>query len=198
MNDAQRIRYRTGIPERLRSRAVALYDEAFGSKLALAVSDPTQRRQLLMQGFVLEYAIAAISAQGLLGIAGLQTANGSLTGGIQYRDLLQQLGFLRGNLAATVFGLYERQAQPGQLLMDGIVVDRHARGLGIGGRLLDEVCRYARRNDYRSIRLDVIDTNPRAKQLYERVGFKTVKVERFPLLQRLLGFGGTTTMVRDV
>jgi ribosomal protein S18 acetylase RimI-like enzyme len=37
--------------------------------------------------------------------------------------------------------------------------------------LLAEVITFTATHEYRQIRLDVIDTNPRARALYERVGF---------------------------
>lgn len=82
--------------------------------------------------------------------------------------------------------------------MDGITVLSGYRGRGIGGVLLDKVKEYALQNGFRSIRLDVIDTNPRAKVLYERNGFKAVKREEFPYLKKVLGFGGSETMTFNI
>lgn len=83
-------------------------------------------------------------------------------------------------------------------MMDGITVHREMRGLGIGTRLLDEIKRYARENGYSSVRLDVIDTNPGARRLYEREGFVATKTEHFGYLRRILGFGAATTMVYKI
>jgi ribosomal protein S18 acetylase RimI-like enzyme len=60
--------------------------------------------------------------------------------------------------------------------------------------LLDEIASYARENDYDRVRLDVIDTNPRARKLYERKGFKAIETQKYPYLRWLLGFGGSTAM----
>ena len=80
--------------------------------------------------------------------------------------------------------------------MDGISVSSDARGRGIGGRLLEEVESYAISHGFESIRLDVIDTNPDAKRLYERKGFSVTKSESFGWLRWLLGFGGSETLVK--
>ena len=53
----------------------------------------------------LEYVIAAISYDTLLGIAGFNAGEGSLTGGMDYHGLLKNLGFFNGNWAAFVFSL---------------------------------------------------------------------------------------------
>ncbi|WP_414122566.1 GNAT family N-acetyltransferase [Vreelandella titanicae] len=82
--------------------------------------------------------------------------------------------------------------------MDGIAVDSRFRGRGIGSRLLDSIIAHAVDNGFETIRLDVIDSNPRARRLYESKGFIAVNEEHFPYLKWLIGFSGSTTMVLKV
>lgn len=49
-----------------------------------------------------------------------------------------------------------------------------ARGTGIGTTLIEEQRRRAVRDGYRRMTLDVADDNPRAEQLYRRLGFEIV------------------------
>jgi ribosomal protein S18 acetylase RimI-like enzyme len=46
------------------------------------------------------------------------------------------------------------------------------------------------------LRLDVIDTNLRARALYERLGFRAVRSESLGPLRHLFGFQTAITMVR--
>lgn len=184
-----------GTPECVRYRAAQLYDVAFGSKLSLAVPDEKRRIDMLAKGFVLEHSISAITNGKLVGLAGFSTPDGSLTSGIEYRSLLSDLGFLGGNRAAAVFSVYDRESHKGELLMDGIVVDASCRGQGVGTRLFTSLIKLATERGYSTIRLDVIDTNPDARRLYERLGFVAKKTERFEFLRWLLGFGASTTMI---
>ena len=190
--------FQIGLPEQFRADAAKLYDEAFGQKLSVAVRSNEKRISLIQKGFIIEYAIVALSDNTLLGIAGLHTSSGSLTGGISYKDLLSELGFLKGNWAAIIFSLYDRKPKAGELLMDGIAVHADSRGKGVGSKLLEKIAMYAQQNKFKNVRLDVIDINPEAKKLYERMGFKAVKTERFPYLRWLLGFSGSTTMLLSV
>ncbi len=192
--DAARIRYQIGLPERFRASAAALYDEAFGAKFSLAIRSGERRRRLLRNCLMPAYAIVALWEDRLAGIAGLHTPDGALTGGMTYAELLALLGFIRGNRAALVFSLYEREPAPGELLMDGIAVHPEARGKGVGGRLLGEVVAYAAAHGFDRVRLDVIDTNPGARKLYDRNGFRAVKTEPFAYLRWLLKFGASTQM----
>jgi len=196
--DASELIFQRGLPEHCRSSAASLYDEAFGPKFSVAVRSDQKRLSLLKDCFVSEYAIVAMNDNRLIGIAGFHTPEGSLTGGITYNGLVSRLGFFRGSWAAVIFNLYDRKPARGELLMDGIAVRGDFRGKGVGSKLLDEIARYASENNYNRIRLDVIDTNPRARKLYERRGFKVVKTEKFPYLRWLLGFSSSTTLVLSI
>ncbi len=187
-----------GIPEQYREQAAELYDEAFGQKFSAAIASRERRIELFIESFKLEYAVAAIADGGIVGLAGFQTDDGSLTSGIDYKLLLSQLGFIRGNKAALIFSLYERAKKPDEMIMDGIVVGSSMRGIGIGTRLLEEVASIARELKYQTLRLDVIDANPGARRLYERRGFVVTEEVKFGYLRWILGFGGATTMLRQM
>jgi len=195
---AEDISYLVGLPEKHRTAAVDLYEEAFGQKFSVAIPDKEKRRQFLKKCFMLEYAIGAVYQDKLIGLAGFKTPQGSLTGDITYSELLSLLGIFKGHWAIAIFELYERKAALQELVMDGISVHSDARGKGVGSRLLSEVARYAKEHQFNRVRLDVIDINAKAKKLYERMGFTAVKVDSYPYLKWLLGFGGSTTMVLKI
>lgn len=175
-----------------------LYEEAFGLKFCRAIPDKNKRLNVLSKSFVPEYSFAAFSDKKLVGLAGFKVASGSLTGGIGATGLIEQLGFLGGLWACFVFSLFERELEERELVMDGIAVDSDFRGQGIGSLLLDQIITYAKENNFESIRLDVIDSNPRARKLYESKGFVALKSESFPYLKWLVGFSGATTMKLDL
>ena len=64
--------------------------------------------------------------------------------------------------------------------------------------LLHEAAGRARAVGIEVIRLEVVDTNPRARSLYEREGYVAVRTEHTPYLRRAMGFGAVTTMERRV
>ncbi len=55
-----------------------------------------------------------------------------------------------------------------------LLVDRRARGLGIGKRLVEECVTFARRVGYRKIILGTNDIAVTARNLYEKAGFQLV------------------------
>lgn len=178
--------------------AAELYEEAFGAKFTRAIPDKLKRIAILSKSFVPVFSFAATSGNDIIGIAGFQVSDGSLTGGIGAKKLIQELGFFSGLWACLVFSLFKRQPKARELIMDGIAVDSGFRGQGIGSELLDQIIHYAAENGFDSVRLDVIDSNPRARKLYELKGFVEVSSESFPYLKWLIGVSGSTTMVLKV
>ena len=187
-----------GLPDEMRVEAALLYDAAFGTKFAPAISDQQKRLHLLAESFLPEFAVVALSEGRLVGLTGFQTQKGAFTGGISYARLCKHLGVVLGAWALLVLLLYQRKAAKHQLLIDEISVAPSMRGKGIGTQMLEKLQRDALFEGYVSIQLDVIDTNPAARRLYERMGFVAKKTERFESLRWLLGFGASTTMEYEV
>jgi len=59
-----------------------------------------------------------------------------------------------------------------------LLVERWARGLGVGTRLVDEVLRFARRAGYQRIVLSTYDVLVSARRIYQAAGFTLVSEER--------------------
>ncbi|MFF8652808.1 GNAT family N-acetyltransferase [Streptomyces huasconensis] len=188
---------RRGVPAGAEPRAAALYWEAFGRKLGPALNPPDKAVPFIAAHLDPERAVCALLDGELVGLAGYQLDGRSLTGG-SAAAVLRAYGRVRGLPRLLLLALFERRPAPGQLVMDGIAVDARMRGRGVGSLLLQEVAALATEAGCREIRLDVIDTNPRARALYERRGFTAVRTERTPYLRRLLGFGAVTTMRRTL
>jgi ribosomal protein S18 acetylase RimI-like enzyme/catechol 2,3-dioxygenase-like lactoylglutathione lyase family enzyme len=191
-------RIQRGFADAHRHTVAQLYDAAFGSKLALAIPEEKERLAVLAAGFDPQFALLAWRGDVVLGVAGFKTERGAFTGALCWRLLRAKLGLWGAVRAMLVLSLFEREAAPNQLLMDGIAVAPSARGGGLGRGLLSALAKHAAEHGYQSIRLDVIDTNPGARRLYERMGFVAWRTERFEYLRWLLGFSAATQMVLPI
>ncbi|KUN37343.1 molybdopterin-guanine dinucleotide biosynthesis protein MobC [Streptomyces longwoodensis] len=188
---------RRGVPEGAEGEVAALYWEAFGRKLGPALDPPETGRAFIAAHLNHDRGVTALADGTVVGVAGYRLGGRALTGG-DVPDVLSTYGVLRGLPRLAVLALFDRTPEEAELVMDGIAVDARHRGQGIGSLLLAQVAAVAAENGCRRIRLDVIDTNPRARALYERHGYVARHTERTPYLRRLLGFGAVTTMYRPV
>ena len=129
------IEYRVGIPASSRRRAAELYKDAFHQKFFPVVKSQEKMVEILTESIKPEYAVAAFEGESLVGLAGFHHSGSSFTGGGNAYGLIKRLGLFKGLWAIFVFGiLYERKAGPGELLMDGIVVDPSMRSKGYWDR----------------------------------------------------------------
>lgn len=187
---------RPGLDGRHRVAAAELFWAAFAGKLGLLMRPDHKAIAFLVRVIDPSHAFSAVSDNGeLLGVAGFKTRNGTFVGG-GLRDLAAVYGWIGALWRGVLLELLERKVEPGLLLMDGIFVHETARGLGVGSALLDTIHDEAKRRGLSGVKLDVIDTNPRAQALYERKGYRPVSVSQTGPFRWLFGFRAATTMVR--
>lgn len=193
-----RVTLHRGLPDSLRPAAARLYWQAFGGKLGTVLGPDARAVAYLVRVIRADHVIVALDDSGaLLGLAGFKTPRGSFAGGTP-ADLAAVYGRFGGWWRGLLFAWLGREVDNDRFLIDGICVAREARGQGVGSALLDALCDEARSRGYAAVRLDVIDTNWRARALYERQGFLPVDTRPIGLLRHVFGFAAATTMVRPV
>jgi ribosomal protein S18 acetylase RimI-like enzyme len=185
-----------GLPDRWRSDAARLYYEAFRLKTNFLFGSREQTLAVLHCDFAAEQALIAVQGERLVGLAGIQHGRPFLD--VRFRTYVRVFGWFTALWRYALGIMLHRRARPGELVMDGIAVDEAVRGQGVGTKLLHGVIEFAREHGYQMVRLDVVDTNPRARQLYERVGFVATATHRHPQAQRVMGFSASTTMIKQV
>lgn len=82
-----------------------------------------------------------------------------------------------GALAGSVLCVPDAEDPAGTARLRVLLVERWARGLGIGGRLVEEVLRFARHAGYGKVTLSTYDTLGSARRIYQAAGFSLVKSE---------------------
>jgi ribosomal protein S18 acetylase RimI-like enzyme len=186
---------RLGLPADQRGAAVALYWQAFGGKLGRVMGPEDRAFAFLDRVMRDDHVIVALEDGRLLGMIGFKTPAGAFAGG-GMADLRAVYGLAGGLWRGMLLRALSRDVETTRFLIDGICVSREARGRGIGTALVQALCDEARRRGHAEVRLDVIDTNWRARALYERLGFAATATERLGPLRHVFGFSSATTMVR--
>ena len=184
-----------GIPEHLLADAAALYWQAFGGKLGQVMGPKAKAMRYLARVIQRDHAIVALDETGaLLGMAGYKTPAGSFAGGTA-ADMRAIYGLTGTAWRMPLLWSLGREVDNDRFLLDGICVAPASRSMGIGAALMDMICDEGRARGYSHIRLDVIDTNWRARALYERLGFAIEKTDDIGLLRFAFGFRRSHTMI---
>lgn len=186
----------SGFTEAERERVARLFWEAFSDKLGRIMRPEARALAFLHRALRADFARVARDGEGrLLGVAGIKTAEGGLvTGG--FAELAAAYGWPGALWRGPLLELTERPLAPGQMLLDGLFVSAAARGRGVGTALIGAVMAEAAERGLSEVRLDVTDTNPRARALYTRLGFVAAGEERLGPLRLVFGFRQSTRMIR--
>lgn len=183
-----------GFADQERAQAAALFWQAFAAKLGKVMGPDEKGLAFFEIALNPDFALVARDETGrILGLAGFKTRDGAFAGG-NMSDLARVYGWFGAIWRALVLSVLERELKPGVFQMDGIFVAAEARGKGVGTALLNAIKREARNHNMSEVQLDVIDTNPRARSLYEREGFQPLGQEKTGPLKYLFNFSSATKM----
>lgn len=187
-----------GLPTSLKADAAALYWQAFGGKLGRVMGPDARALAFLQRVIRADHVYVALDDHGrLLGLAGFKTPDGAFAGG-GWADMRAIYGVGGVLWRAPLLALLSREVDNDRFLLDGICVAPAARGLGVGSALMAAIENEARMRGYAYVRLDVIDSNWRARALYQRLGYAAVNTVPLGLLRHVFGFNAAVTMVKPL
>ncbi len=187
---------REGIGEEFRAQAAEIYWHAFRDKLQNVLGPDEKGRAYFSRAFVLDKAFIAYEGDELLGVVGFDIGEGGIISD-RMVDFFKIYG-LSTFWRIFLLSAFTRRVEPYSLQMDGIAVLESARGQGVGSELMNAIIKKAYDTNRRYILLDVIDRNTRAKALYERMGFYTLREEKIGYLSRFFNFKSATKMRKDL
>lgn len=188
-----------GLQESDLTAVALLFDEAFSSKFSWAISSRERRIQLWSRLIHAEQVMGAVRDGELLGVLVYSLPSGSgwrKRGAV--RAIFKLLTLSEALRTLLVFGLFEKPSPKSHLYVEAISVSSKARGLGVGSMLLDAAAQRARFTKLNRVQLRVIFENQRAKSLYERSGFSTIKTELSGPFRRFVGLTGADLLQREL
>ena len=191
------IELRSGMPEEFRREVAEIVYEAFQQKLAPLIGSPEQGIAILEKALDPALAIVAVCQGRPVGVAGLQYDGRNFVTP-RRSEFVCQFGSISGTLRFVMFRLFALAYGQKDVYIDILAVSPAMRGKGIGTLLLDAVFQTARDKGFRSVSLEVVDTNPDARRLYERVGFVARRTYPYPYLRGIAGFSASIKMVKPL
>jgi ribosomal protein S18 acetylase RimI-like enzyme len=191
--DSESVNISIGLPSDSSAKIAALYFDIFSRKLG-AVLGRRAAVPMIADHISEDRIIVACDGEEVVGIAGLNY-DGIGFFVPNHRGFLKHYGPLVGRVRAGLWASVQTNPRPHQLHLEGIGVQADLRSRGIGTALLEAVDRRTRDVGKTEVILEVVDTNPRAKALYERFGYRTVLTTRRWMF-RFAGFTSADLMLR--
>lgn len=178
-----------------RDTIARLFWAAFSGKLGRVMNPTEKALAVLAPSLDPQHCLTARDPQGVvLGAAGFKTPDGAFIGG-SFADYRRVYGGFGAVWRVGLLSLLERDLSQDSLLMDGIFVSQNARGRGVGSALLAAIKAEARARNLHAVRLNVINSNPRARALYLRHGFVSEGTETMGPLRHIFNFDSAEAMV---
>jgi GNAT superfamily N-acetyltransferase len=193
------IAYFNHLPHKFSAAAVRLFLDALGEKLVPVLGDDARAQSVLQQSLDPTRCVAAVCDGELAGLLAIKDHEGGFITPT-LRAMTQMYGLLGGLYRVVGLAFLHHAVAPDEFYVDGVAVVDALRGQGVGSQLFARFEQRALEKGIRTLSLTVIDTNPRAEALYERLGFVPVKQERLWPLNRIFGlpFESDTLMIKKI
>jgi ribosomal protein S18 acetylase RimI-like enzyme len=185
------IEIKLGIPEELHHQAAIICCEGFFSQIEWLFGSKQKAITILEHSFDTELGLTAQIQGQLVGFVGFKYENRPF---LQFErsHCIRELGLLRGLLAFLLLNnISAAKPLPDEMCIAVLVVDISMRGKGIGSLLMQAAFEIAQQNQCSAVVLDVANTNPDARRLYERLGFELVRTIEFRYLPKWISSGAT-------
>ncbi|WP_053001267.1 GNAT family N-acetyltransferase [Kosmotoga pacifica] len=186
-----------GISSEEREKVSIILYEAFSKKLNPVFGSKEKSLKVFSKYLDASHILVVRKESEIVGVAGLKYDNINWLK-LNLFDAIREFGLSLFRVAVVGLPLVATRLK-GDLLLDVLAVSKEARGQGVGTKLLAHTIAFAKKERLKRIRLYVIDKNERAKQLYERMGFYTVKHHKIPRpWSKIFGFDGYFEMTCPV
>ena len=189
--------YQKGLPPEFVGPASGLFLSALAEKFVPILGDGPKATKLIRSSIVTSSCFSALENNKLLGVLAVQTENQNFINP-GFKGLSTHYGFWGTIVNGFALHLLQHKPKPEELHVEGIAVVDDARGKGVGTKLFEELMSFARTQSFKKITLEVIDTNPRALQLYERLGFTIIKRSKIWPINKIIGLPFNETILMEL
>ena len=191
--------YLYNLPDEFRTSAIQLYLNALKDIFEPILGNNHRAQEALKSNLDTHKCLVAICDQKLVGILCIGAREGGFLNP-NLKTMAKVYGPIGGALRLGGLAMLHHPITPGELYVEGVAVSENMRGQGIGSQLFDRLENIAVKKRIRTISLEVVDTNSKAKALYKRLGFAITKQRKIWPLNLFIKFQfkSTVFMVKNL
>ena len=197
MQETEKIKITNEINETQLNQAIEIYYFAFKQKIRPLIKSKEKAIAVYKKGLNYDRIFYAVIENNVVGLVGLYYEKKNFID-IEYSNLRKHFNPFRSFFIYSIYRLISSKIKEDVLRIDSLAVKESVRGLGIGSQLIDKVFQFAKSKGFNEVILEVVDTNPKAKKLYEKIGFKEKKLVKYYFLTRSAGFSSEYIMSYDM
>ena len=195
MTLVENIKIIRNLPESSKIRASELVYEAFQKKINSVIKEKEKAIRIITKSINYSAGFYAVYENSLVGIAGTQS-KGNRFIKVKFSYFHEEYEFFKALIKKIYFNFDSiGTIKNDELELTALSVQKEMRSRKIGTKLINSIILYAKNNGYKKVILTVVDTNPLAKKLYEKIGFNKHKTKKYGFLTRSAGFKEVTHMV---
>lgn len=198
-NNLIKITYLDYLPDKYKVSALWLYLNALNDIFKPVLGDDDRAQEALIRDLDTQHCLIATCNQKPVGILGVGNRKGSFLNPT-LKTMVGVYGAIQGTLRLCGLALLHHPTKPGEFYVEGVAVSEEMRGQGIGSRLFSQLEKMVLKKGAGTISLEVVDTNPKAKALYERLGFRAIKQKKIWPVNWFIKFNfrSTTFMIKKI
>jgi ribosomal protein S18 acetylase RimI-like enzyme len=193
MDTRTEIKIIEGLPEHLYHQTAEIIYEAFGRKINCIIRPKDKAILILERSINPELGFFAISKGKVIGFLGIHYLNNEFLK-MNFSNINKEFNFLKSFFIWFLFRIDSPNLKKEEIRINYLAVEKSIRGSGIGTKLTKKFLDYAKKQGFKTARLEVVNTNPRAKKLYEKIGFSVKKIKKYYFLTRRAGFSEEAIM----
>lgn len=188
-----------GLPDKFKSSAAELLLNALEEKFIPILGDKNKAKQLLELSIKKDNCFSIEDRGELLGILAYQIDKNTFLSP-SLKSIISIYGLFGGFLKTLGLSMLTHKTETDEIYIEAVAVCELSRGKGIGSKLFESFFHFANANEFKTISLEVIDINPGAKKLYEKLGFKVIKKSKIWPLNKIFGwpFNEVFSMKKDI
>lgn len=176
-----------GLPENFKHNSAELILNTLGDKFIPILGNYKKAEKLIENSFYNQNSFCAYDDSQLLGILAFQVNNLNFINP-SFKQIVSAYGIIKGTLKTAALSMLTHKCKKNEIYIEAAAVSEKARGKGIGTKLFEALFKFAEENNFKTVSLQVIGTNPKAKSLYEKLGFRVVKHSKFKIISRIIGW----------